>query len=118
MLAKWTIKTDLQLNLAGEYKFHYEMVPIVGDPGGLHGTHGNHGALLSGAVKLVGFIVDAGLMHGLIPGEEHVEGRRLGVDVPVLYREVGWAVASELVTVMNMKTWGLLDQLQESLVCV
>ena len=60
MLAKWTIKTDLRLNLAGEYKFHYEMVPVVGGPGGLPGTHGHPGALLSGAVKLVGFLLDVG----------------------------------------------------------
>ena len=26
--------TDLQLNFAGEYKFHYDMVPVVGGTGG------------------------------------------------------------------------------------
>ena len=61
-----------------------EMVPCVGDPGGLPGTHDHPGALLSGAVVLVGFLVDAGLLHGLLLGEEHVEGRRIGVGGPVL----------------------------------
>jgi hypothetical protein len=57
------------------------MVPCVGDPGG---AHGHPGALLSGAVLLVGFLVDAGLLHRLLPGDEHVVGHRLGVGGPVL----------------------------------
>ena len=84
MFAKWTIKTDLRLNLAGEYKFHYDMFPLwlvlVGSMGHMIILGVSFLALLA----LVGFLVDAGLLHGLLLGEELVEGRRLGVGVPVL----------------------------------
>ena len=40
-------------------------------------------------LALVGFLVDAGLLHGLLLGEELVEGCRRGDGALVLKREVG-----------------------------
>ena len=72
----------------------------MGGPGGCPGSHFYPHALLSSTDELVGFLVYIGLLHGLLLRKELDEGRRHGVAVPVLLKEVGWALASELFTVV------------------
>ena len=81
----------------GQYNFSLCDVPWVGAHGELPGWLVHQGTLPHLPRWACGTSLWLGLLHKLLGGDEHVDGRQLVVVVPVLRREAHKGLASVLI---------------------